>query len=88
MDSCVICRDLERAYKAGLSEYIEARSSTYYRICTELAAQKNVDMERSRDDLEEHQFACVSVVQRQATFGPHPRNSAVVQETEAAVAAS
>jgi hypothetical protein len=62
MDSCAICRDLERAYKAGLSEYIEARSSTYYRVCTELAAQKNVDVERARYELEEHRLVCVAAV--------------------------
>ena len=59
---CPICRDLERAYEAGLSEYIEARTSAYFRVCKESAARKNVDMERTRYELEEHRFVCVSAV--------------------------
>jgi hypothetical protein len=39
---CPNCRDLERAYEVGVSEYIEARSSTCFRFCTKLAARKNV----------------------------------------------
>jgi hypothetical protein len=57
---CPICRNLERAYEAGLSEYIEARSSAYYPICTKSAARKKVDMERARYELEEHRLGCVS----------------------------
>ena len=59
---CPICRDLEHAYKAELSEYIEARSSAYYGVCTELAAQKNVDVERTRYELEEHRLVCIAAV--------------------------
>jgi hypothetical protein len=59
---CTICRDLERAYEAGLSEYIEARSSACCRVCTNLVAKKNVDMERARYELEEHRLVCVSAV--------------------------
>lgn len=57
---CPICRDLERDYEAGLSGYIEARSSAYYQVSKRLAARKNVDMERAKGDLEEHRFVCVS----------------------------
>jgi len=53
---------LERALEARHSEYIEARSSAYYRVCTKLAAQKNVDMECAKSELEEHRFVCVSAV--------------------------
>ncbi len=55
---CSICKSLEQAYRAVLAEYIEARSSVRYRISTELAAQKNVDMERARYELEEHRRVC------------------------------
>jgi hypothetical protein len=58
--SCVICRNLERAYQAELSEYIKARSSVCYQISTRLAAQKNVDMERARYELEEHRRVCLA----------------------------
>jgi len=60
--SCSICEYLERTYDALLSEYIEARSSVRYRISTQLAAQKNVDMERARYELEEHRRICPTAV--------------------------
>jgi hypothetical protein len=56
---CPICRDLERNYAAGLSEYIEARSSAYFQISKQLAARNYVDMERARYELEEHRLGCV-----------------------------
>ena len=59
---CTICMDLKRAYEAGLSEYIEARSSVCFRACTRLAARKNVEMERARYEVEEHRLVCVSAV--------------------------
>jgi hypothetical protein len=40
--------------------YVEALSAAYYRVSTELAAHKNVDMERAKSDLEEHRLVCVS----------------------------
>jgi hypothetical protein len=59
---CLVCASLEQAYLARLSEYIEARSSACYRVSTRLAAQLNVEMERARYELEEHQSVCVSTV--------------------------
>ncbi len=56
--NCLICKDLERAFKSRWSKYIEARSAAFYRVTTELAAKKNVDMERARNDLEEHRLVC------------------------------
>src|ERR1039458_2315235 len=53
---CPICRDLKRTYEAGFREYIEARSSACFRACTRLAARKNVEMERARDEVEEHRL--------------------------------
>ena len=61
---CLVCKDLERAFESRRSTYIEACASTYYRVSTELAAYKNVDMERARSDLEEHQLVCVSPASR------------------------
>jgi len=57
---CLMCKDLERAFEYRRNQYIEARSAAYYRVSTELAAYKNVDMERAKSDLEEHQLVCVS----------------------------
>jgi hypothetical protein len=60
--SCSICENLERAYEAMNSEFIEACSSAGYSVCTKLAAQKNVEMERARYELEEHRSVCHTVV--------------------------
>jgi hypothetical protein len=57
---CLICKRLERAFESRHSEYIEARSAAYYRVSTELAAYKNVALQRAKSDLEEHQSVCVS----------------------------
>lgn len=55
---CFKCMNLERAFGSRLSEYSEARSAVFYQVSTELAARKKVDMERARNDLEEHQLIC------------------------------
>ena len=65
---CSICRDLERALESRLSAYREARSAAYYRVSTELAAHKNVDMERAKGDLEEHRLVCLFPDQRSPTI--------------------
>lgn len=59
---CPICRDLVRAFEAGLSRYIEARSSACYQVSKKLAARMNVDMERAKTELEEHRFVCTSAI--------------------------
>jgi hypothetical protein len=65
--ACLICRDLERTLDFRRSKYFEARSAAYYQVRTELAAQKKVDMERAKSDLEEHLLVCVSAARaRQA----------------------
>jgi hypothetical protein len=66
---CLECKKLVEAFESRLSQYIEARSAAYYRVSTELAAKKNVDMERAKSDLEEHQLVCVSSVEVRH-FGP------------------
>jgi hypothetical protein len=55
---CLRCKDLDEAFESRRSKYSEARSAAFYQVSTELAAQKNVDMERARNDLEEHQLIC------------------------------
>jgi hypothetical protein len=57
--TCLNCRELERAYEAAHSEYLEARSSVWLGLSSSVAARKNVDMERTRYDLEEHRIVCV-----------------------------
>jgi len=53
---CLECKKLEDAFKSKLGLYIEARSAAYYRVSTELAAKKNVDMERARNNMKEHRL--------------------------------
>ncbi len=55
---CPMCKDLEQVFEARRSNYIAARSAAYYRVSTELAAYKNVEMERAKSNLEEHQLVC------------------------------
>jgi hypothetical protein len=72
---CSICRDLTRAFEAGLSEYMEARSSACYRVSKKFAAKRNVDMQRARYELEEHRLVCASAARLFALF-PEPEVSA------------
>ena len=67
--NCPHCRELEQAYEAALSEYVEARASAWFRICPKLAARKNVDMERTKYELEEHSLVCISAT---TTVAPLP----------------
>ena len=60
--NCPICRELERVFEAGLREYLAARSSACLRACTKLAAQKDVELERARYELEEHRALRVPTV--------------------------
>jgi Zn-dependent peptidase ImmA (M78 family) len=69
---CPICEDLERAFEAKRDVYIEARSAAYYRVSTELAAYKNVDMERAKSAFEDHQSVCGSDVK---VSRPSPKSS-------------
>ncbi len=67
---CLECKNLEGVFESRVSKYIEARSAAYYRVSTELAAKKNVDMERARNDLEEHKLICIPAAEARP---PGPR---------------
>jgi Zn-dependent peptidase ImmA (M78 family) len=45
-----MCKELERAFESRRRNYIAARFAAYYRVSTELAAYKNVEMERAKSD--------------------------------------
>ena len=79
---CSICRNLARAFEAGLSEYIEARSSACYQVSTRSAAKKNVDMERARYELEEHRLVCVSATMPLTPL-PQPEVTAILGQLAA-----
>lgn len=58
--TCLECKDLERYFAEMQARYDAARTSAYYRVCTELAAKREVDMERAKSSLEEHRDVCAS----------------------------
>jgi|CZKD01.1.fsa_nt_gi hypothetical protein len=70
--ACLICKDLERTLDFRRSKYFEARSAAYFQVSTKLAAQKNVDMERAKSDLEEHQLACASAAKARQSLSKSP----------------
>jgi len=55
---CLQCTDLSRTFESAHLKYVAARSAEFYRISTEIAAKKQVDMERAKTDLQEHQAIC------------------------------
>lgn len=57
--NCAQCDDLIQVFEMRRAGYIKARAAPFYRVSTELAASKLVDMECSRNDLEEHFLICV-----------------------------
>jgi len=59
---CLECKDLQRYFDEMEARYVAARRSAYYRICTELAAKREVDMERAKSALEEHRNVHASAV--------------------------
>ena len=56
--NCLQCAALDRTLKAARAKYIEARSAAFYRVSTEFAAMKQVDMERVRASIQEHELVC------------------------------
>jgi Na+-translocating ferredoxin:NAD+ oxidoreductase RnfC subunit len=77
---CLECKSLEAAFEARLSQYNEARSAAYFRVSTELAARKNVDMERTRNELEEHQLICASAKAARDKDSENPVSQRVHEE--------
>jgi len=77
---CLECKNLEEAFESRLSQYIDACTAAYYRVTTELAAKKNVDMERARNDLKEHQLVCASAEVRPS--GPRIRADLLTSRTK------
>jgi hypothetical protein len=59
---CPRCRELDRALNLMLASYMAARSAAFYRVCSDVAAKIEVDMERAKTVLLEHQIACASAI--------------------------
>ena len=58
--NCLVCKDLDRVLESRLAEYLEARSAAFYRVSTEIAAKREVDMERAKTAQQEHHLVCPS----------------------------
>ena len=69
---CPICKGLHHAFETRRDAYVEARHAAYYRVSTELAAIKKVDMERARSAIDEHQLMCET--SNVTVKPPNPRN--------------
>jgi hypothetical protein len=59
---CVLCENLQRTFEARQREYIESGSLAYYQVSKKFAAYKNVEMERARIELQEHQAECLAAL--------------------------
>jgi hypothetical protein len=57
---CLLCENLERAFDARQKEYFESATLACFRVSRKFAAYKNVEMERARLELQEHQLVCVA----------------------------
>ena len=62
---CLECKDLQRYFDEMQARYVAARTSAYHRVCTELGARREVDMERAKSALEEHREVCARPVAEQ-----------------------
>lgn len=56
--NCSECKDLYRAFERSRTVYIDALCSVFHKVSTEIAARRHLDMERTKNDLQEHQLAC------------------------------
>jgi len=56
---CLLCENLERAFEARQKEYFESATLACYHVSRKFAAYKNVEMERARIELQEHEAICV-----------------------------
>ena len=81
---CAMCRELKRAFEIEMTYYVEACASAYYRVSTQVAARRNVDMERAKNDWEEHQMVCEWVLCGHDISGPSVHCTAL-KSKEAAV---
>jgi len=58
MRNCPECESLSQVFESKLTGYFAARSAVLSQISTEFAAKQQVDMERARNDMEEHLSVC------------------------------
>jgi hypothetical protein len=85
---CLRCQNLEQALEVRQSEYNEALDSAYYRVSTKFAAYVSVELERARNELEEHRSVCVSAVKQSAVSAAIARFAPQELRDECAAAAA
>jgi hypothetical protein len=56
--NCLHCTELVRTLRFTQSKYVDARGAPFFVVSTEVAASRQVDMERAKSDLYEHQAGC------------------------------
>ena len=56
--SCSECRDLWHVFERVNTRFNQALHAAFYRISTEIAAHEFVELQRAKNDLQEHQLAC------------------------------
>jgi hypothetical protein len=62
---------LENLFEARRIEYFGALCASYYLVSKRFAAYKNVELERARNELEEHRSVCPFAFNAPAAF-PEP----------------
>lgn len=56
--TCSLCRNLNQALEHRLSDFNGALSSAVPRMSDQMVAKRNVELQRARYELEEHQRDC------------------------------
>lgn len=69
---CFLCENLERALDTARTAYIETSSLACSHISNKFAAYKNVEMERARTELAEHQLVCLAAANRPQSLQATP----------------
>jgi len=59
---CQLCRNLEQAFEARRSAFVEASSLASFQVSIRFAAYLNVEMERALIELQEHRSTCRSAI--------------------------
>jgi hypothetical protein len=55
---CQLCQNLEQAFEARRSAFVEASSLASFQVSSRFAAYLNVEMERALIELDEHRSTC------------------------------
>jgi hypothetical protein len=78
--NCMRCQELERELEAKLDEYTVARNSAHFRISRKLVAFIKVELERAKNELEEHRFECTCAVTQPAPLPTESEPRLALQE--------